>query len=63
MMCPECNDMKSKVADSRPLTNGWTQRKRKCECGNVWYTFEVPADFCEVNPSELGAMIINRKKK
>jgi len=56
--------MKSKVVDSRPLTNGWTQRLRECSaCQERWYTFEVPAELCEMQPSDMGKPIVNRNKK
>lgn len=64
MICPSCNHLKSRVTDSRPLTNGWTQRTRRClACDTTWQTYEVNADDCEVNPSQLGVPIINRKPR
>lgn len=41
--CVSCGEFKSKVLETRKMNNGWLMRRRRCECGEVWWTYEIPA--------------------
>lgn len=42
--CLQCGEWKSKVLETRKQNNGWLARRRRCECDNVWWTYEIPAE-------------------
>jgi len=54
MICYDCKEANSKVLHTRIHPNGqWLRRRRECECGNRWWTVEVPeADLTEVREEE-----------
>lgn len=50
--CTECGEWKSKVLETRKMNNGWLSRRRRCECGTVWWTYEIPATNVTINQEE-----------
>jgi transcriptional regulator NrdR family protein len=51
-ICTECSEWASKVLETRKLGNGWLRRRRKCECGAVWWTVEIPENNVVENEPE-----------
>lgn len=51
-ICTECGEWKSKVLETRKMDNGWLSRRRRCECGNIWWTYEIPAVNVTINQEE-----------
>jgi transcriptional regulator NrdR family protein len=51
---PNCRLLKTRVIDSRVLTNGWTKRRRECYlgCGGRWNTYEVPEDELQITNTQ-----------
>lgn len=41
--CPICRQRASNVIDSRRANNGQVRRRRECECGHRYTTFELVA--------------------
>lgn len=41
--CPECHQRSSSVIDSRPVKDGTHKRRRQCQCGNRFTTYEITA--------------------
>ena len=57
MICPQCEDIRSKVTDSRPAGD-FTRRRRRCEaCKYVWTTIEIPAFDTETETHGVGKLI------
>jgi len=49
-LCSECGSWKSKTLETRRDTRyGWKWRRRLCECGHEWATYEMPADTVQVD--------------
>lgn len=46
--CLKCAMPKTRVADVRPSGAFRLRRRRKCECGHAFTTFEIPADDFEL---------------
>jgi transcriptional repressor NrdR len=45
MICPECGGSRTTIPNTRPVTNGWTYRRRECvDCKHRWNTYEIPED-------------------
>lgn len=53
--CAKCSEWGSKVLETRKMDNGWLSRRRRCECGNVWWTYEIPANNVTENNPEKDA--------
>lgn len=43
MVCPKCGNFNIFIVDSRTTINNTVRRRRKCDCGYKWSTYEVPA--------------------
>jgi transcriptional regulator NrdR family protein len=50
--CTECGKWGSKVLETRKLESGWLSRRRRCECGTVWWTYEIPVESVTINQGE-----------
>jgi transcriptional regulator NrdR family protein len=50
--CTECGEWGSKVLETRKQNNGWLSRRRRCKCGNVWWTYEIPAADVTETPKD-----------
>lgn len=43
MMCPKCSSLETGVTDSRPVESAIRRRRRCCECGERFTTYELDA--------------------
>ncbi|HSN66713.1 MAG TPA: hypothetical protein VLS94_08735, partial [Fusibacter sp.] len=44
MVCPKCGSYNIMVASTRTTKENTLRRRRNCECGNKWTTFELSSD-------------------
>ena len=41
MVCEKCGSCNIFIVNSRTAPNNTTRRRRKCECGHKWTTYEL----------------------
>jgi transcriptional regulator NrdR family protein len=56
--CPDsdCGRLKTVVYETRTVACGWIRRRRKCDCGQRWQTYELAdweIDLSERDPADL----------
>lgn len=44
MNCPECGSAENKVLETRKIEGNITKRRRACQCGHRFSTFELVVD-------------------
>jgi transcriptional regulator NrdR family protein len=51
--CPVCGTWRSRVTETRSLSNGWHLRTRYCmkNANHKWKTYEIPEELIEMPPN------------
>jgi len=66
--CPECNNTKTKVTDSRPMLDGVYRRRFCMKCEHQFYTKETTSDTMRVytppreKPKAKGPVVTKKRK-
>lgn len=60
--CSKCGSRSTEIIDKRPAGAYTVRRRRRCECGNRFTTFEISAEeYAVISALDSGA--INKAKK